>query len=359
MATMSIMLPSELDWVLDMLGYSWPNIDEDKLLACAQAWRDFAADCSEAESAGSTAANAVVLANSGEAIEKFSEAWGKFSGGFGHDSYLVDARVASEVIAGAFDAAAMAVIAGKIAVIAQLIALAVEVIAAQAAAPFTFGLSEAGALGATQATRLIVRRLLDKLKKEVMEAAAKAAEHATMDAVKKMVKDFAKHELKDYVKNYVKDTVKETVVDGAKDKAKEALTDMATDLEQQAIKQHFGAQDGFDLGETANIAKEKAGEYVDDVTGLADPATHWDNLKGKPQEYVEGRIDNAAERAGNWASGHMNPATGDQPDPLADVSTQPAYIDPDEGPAGHTYPRPTAPTPSNPEAAAHMQADFG
>ena len=72
---MSIMLPDELVWVLDLLGYDWPNLDEDKLFACAQAWRDFANDIAEAESDGSSAANAVVSANSGEAIEKFSESW--------------------------------------------------------------------------------------------------------------------------------------------------------------------------------------------------------------------------------------------------------------------------------------------
>lgn len=349
---MSIMLPSELDWILDLLGYSWPNIDEDKLLACAQAWRDFAADVADAETSGTTAANAVVSANSGEAVEAFGEAWGKFTGGFGHDSYLVDARVASEVIAGAFDAAAMAVIAGKIAVIAQLVALAVEVIAAQAAAPFTFGLSEVGALGATQATRLIVRRLLDKLKKEVMEAAAKAAEHATMDAVKKMAKDFAK--------DYVKETIKSTVIDGAKDKAKEAATEMATNLEEQAIKQHFGAQDGFDFGETADIAKEKAGEYVDDVAALGDPATHWDNISAKPGEYISGQFDQRAEQAGQAASDGLNRAAGHHYDaPPEDAATtvpenptpaQPVYTPPDIS---------TQPAPANPEVAERMRNDFG
>ncbi len=349
---MSIMIPDELDWVLDILGYSWPNIDEDKLFACAQAWRDFANEVSDAETDGSTAANAVVSANSGEAIEKFSESWGKFTGGFGHDSYLTDARVASEVIAGAFDGAAAAVIAGKAAVIAQLIALAAEIIAAQASAVFTFGLSELGALGATQATRLIVRQLLDKLKKEVMEAAAKAAEHATMDAVKKMVKDFAT--------DYVKDQVKTVVVDGAKDKAKEAVTDMTTDVEQQLIKQHFGAQQGIDFGETLDAGKEKAGEYVDDVSKLTDPSTHVDNLTGKPKEYLQGQFDHHAEQAGQRVSDGLHRAAGEQPD----VSTQPAYLDPEDTPSevlngDHPVNAPRPPTPSNPEAAAHMQADFG
>lgn len=66
--------------------------------------------------------------------------------------------------------AAGAVFAAKAEVIVQLVVLAVELISAQAAAPFTLGLSEVGALGVTQVTRLAVRRLLDTLKREVVEA---------------------------------------------------------------------------------------------------------------------------------------------------------------------------------------------
>ncbi|EST23180.1 hypothetical protein N566_26050 [Streptomycetaceae bacterium MP113-05] len=325
---MSIMLPGELDWVLDLLGYDWPNIDEDKLLACAQAWRDFGVAVSNAEAAGSTAANKVTSANSGEAIDRFSDSWGKFTGGIGGDSYLTEAQMAAEVIALAFDAAAFAVIAGKVAVISQLITLAIEVIAAQAAAPFTFGLSELGALGATQATRLIVRELLDKLKTEVVKAATDAAQHATMDAVKKMARDFAK------------DQIQAAVVDAAKEKATEAGTEVAQNLAQQSIEQHFGARDGYDFGETADILDEKAGEYVDGVRDLADPATQVQALADRPQEVLE-------EHLGN--QGGQNGSQGD-PAP-ADASASASDPSPSTAPAGASA------SPGN--GSDSMRADFG
>ncbi|MEU5212037.1 PE-PGRS family protein [Streptomyces sp. NPDC020742] len=329
---MSLTLPSEVAWVLDLLGYSWPDADEDKLHECAQAWRNFAESVNQASNKGSSAASEVVAANSGEAVEGFTHEWGSFSGSGGDgDNYLRDAAAAAEVIAVAFDAAAIAVLAGKVAVIVQLVMLAAELIAAQAAAPFTLGLSELGAAGATQATRLIVRQILDKIKREVMEAATKAMEHATMDAIKKMAKKAVSKEARklatDYVKKTVKETVKDKVVDQAKEiardkiieegknKAKEAATEMGQNVAQQGIESHFGARDGVDWGETADIGKKKAGEYVDGikegaqnyqegVTSLADPRTYIDHAKqdltnrglDAAQRHVDRRTGGAATR---------------------------------------------------------------
>ncbi|MFH8350007.1 hypothetical protein [Streptomyces sp. NPDC018045] len=104
----------------------------------------------------------MVSANTGEAVDGFTEEWGAFSGSPGSDHYLRDVRIAAETIASAFDAAAVAVLTSKIAIIVQLVALAVELITAQAAAPFTSGLSEAGAAGATHITRLAVCEILSK-----------------------------------------------------------------------------------------------------------------------------------------------------------------------------------------------------
>ncbi|MEU9116600.1 PE-PGRS family protein [Streptomyces sp. NPDC048483] len=321
--TVSLTLPGEVSWVLDLLGFNWPGADEDKLFEAASIWRTFASQVNQSLSQGSTAANEVVAANSGDAIDGFSEEWGAFSGGAGSgDNYLRDAAAAAEVIALAFDAAALAVIAGKVAVIVQLVILAAEIIAAQASAPFTLGLSELGAAGATQATRLIVRRLLDQLKREVMEAATKAMEHATMDAIKNMAKKAVSKEARkmamDYVKTTVKNEVKDkavtaakdsarefamdTVVGGAKEKAAEAGKEMANNVVEQGIESHFGARDGIDWGETADIAKEKAGEYVEDVkkdaedrlneykdgvTSLADPTTYTDRARSDLEAHAQ------------------------------------------------------------------------
>lgn len=303
---MSLTLPGELVWVLDLLGYTWPEVDEEALHKVAETWRAFGEELEEIQREGEGLARTVVAHNFGTAIDGFSKDWGAYTGANGEDRYLPDAKTACEVIAFAFDAAAVAVLTAKLAVIAQLVALAIEVIAAQAAAPFTFGLSEVGALGATQATRLIVRELLDRLKREVMEAVTKAMEHATMDAVKRMAKEQLEKITKEKVKQFAKDQLKEQgkqfvqekVVDAAKQKATEAAVGMAQNIGQQSIETYFDARSGIDLGETADVAKTAAGEYVDglknEVTGgegstvadYVDPATHMNNAVDAATERV-------------------------------------------------------------------------
>ncbi|WP_399085020.1 PE-PGRS family protein [Streptomyces sp. BBFR2] len=339
---MSLTLPGEVTWVLNLLGYDWPEADEDALFECAAAWRTFAEQVNATLSQGSSAANEVTSANSGEAIEGFTNEWGAFAGGGNSgDNYLRDAAAAAEVIALAFDAAALAVIEGKVAVIAQLVLLAVELISAQAAAPFTLGLSELGAAGATQATRLIVRQILDKIKREVIQAATKAMEHATVDAIKNMAKKAVSKESRklaaDYIKKTVKDEVKdkvvtaakdqakgfvqETVIDGAKEKAKEAGTKMAQNVVEQGIESHFDERDGIRWNETADIGKEHAKEYVDDVqkdaekrigeykdgvTSLTDPTTYVDrartDLTDRGLDHAQRQVDN---RTGGAATRHQ------------------------------------------------------
>ncbi|MER5937484.1 PE-PGRS family protein [Streptomyces sp. NPDC001928] len=308
---MSLTLPGELVWVLDLLGYSWPEADEEALHHVAETWRSFGEELEKVQSQGEGFARTVISSNFGSSIEGFSKDWGAYTGANGEDSYLPDARTACEVIAFAFDVAAVAVLTAKLSVIAQLIALAIEIIAAQAAAPFTFGLSEVGALGATQATRLIVRELLDRLKREVMEAVTKAMEHATMDSLKKIAKNF--------VKEQVKQIVQERVVDAAKDKAREAAVGMAQNIGQQGIETYFDARSGINLGETADVAKTAAGEYLgglkNEVTagegsalaGYADPGTYVDHAT----ERVTGAVGDRAQQGVDALAGHAG-GTGAQ-----------------------------------------------
>ncbi|MFE0257212.1 PE-PGRS family protein [Streptomyces sp. NPDC059010] len=321
---MSLTLPGELVWVLDLLGYTWPEVDEEALHKVAETWRAFGEELEGIQREGEGLARTVVSHNFGTAVEGFSKEWGAYTGANGEDSYLPDAKTACEVIAFAFDAAAVAVLTAKIAVIVQLIALAIEIIAAQAAAPFTFGLSEVGALGATQATRLIVRELLDRLKKEVMEAVTKAMEHATMDALKKVAKEQLEKITKEKVKQFAKDQLKEQgkqfvqekVVDAAKEKATEAAVGMAQNIGQQSIEAHFDARSGVDFGETADVAKKAAGEYVDglknEVTGgegstfadYVDPGTHVNNAVDAATERVTGAAGDRVQQGVDAVSGH-------------------------------------------------------
>lgn len=310
---MALTLPSELVWVLDLLGYSWPEADEEALHQVAEAWRSFGEELEEIQVKGEGFARTVFASNAGLAVEGFGKTWGAYTGANGEDRYLPDAKTACEVIALAFDGAAIAVLTAKLAVIAQLVALAVEIIAAQAAAPFTFGLSEMGALGATQATRLFVRELLDRLKKEVMEAITKAMEHATMDALKKIAKEqlekITKEKVKQYAKQQIKEQAKqfvqEKVVDAAKEKAKEAAVGMAQNIGQQSVETYFDARSGIDLGETADVAKTAAGDYVND---LKNEVTGGEGSTLAGYTDINGHVDNAVSAATDRVTG----AAGDR-----------------------------------------------
>ncbi|MEU8682451.1 toxin glutamine deamidase domain-containing protein [Streptomyces sp. NPDC048611] len=248
---MSLNPPDALEWVLDMLGFNWPHADEDKMMECAQAWRDFAAEVAEHQSRGNTYASNVLGENSGDAIEGFNKAWEKFAGNSG---YLNDAAQAAEVIAATFEAAAVLVIGMKVAVIVQLAILAAEIIAAQVAAPFTLGLSEIGGAAATLATREVVRRILKEVAQQLLQAIMEAA--------------------------------KEPVIS--------ALQAMASDLIAQTVNQNFGAQKGYDLGRTA-----KEGEKA---------AT--DALKNTGETLGESLRDGAGSRAGRRARGGLDSAAG-------------------------------------------------
>ncbi|GCD42621.1 PE-PGRS family protein [Streptomyces paromomycinus] len=311
---MALTLPGEVVWVLDLLGYRWPEADEDKLMECGRAWLDFAAQVGRTDGRGECAVREVTGGSSGEAVRRFTDEWENFSGGPG--SYLTDARIAAQVIGVAFEVAAAAVFAAKAEVVAQLVVLAVELIAAQAAAPFTFGLSEIGALGVTQATRLVVRRLLDTLKREVVEAVTEAMADAAKKGVREVASEFVKHQVKNFATDYARKAVQDIVVDPAKEKAIGIVTGAGQNIAQQGIESHFGARAGVDLGDTVDGAQEEcakqfgtvrggeftAGEYVvgapsgpgeraGGLAGLLDPATHRDRL-----------IDGATEAGTNAAA---------------------------------------------------------
>ncbi|WP_329173128.1 hypothetical protein OG754_13175 [Streptomyces decoyicus] len=241
----AIMLPKEVDWVLDLLGFQWPDVDEDKMRDAAEAWGDFAAAVRRSQQQGGTAANAVRGANSGEAVEAFGNTWRKVG-----DGYLDDAAEAAEVLAMVLQVVATIVMIMKIAVIVQLIALAVEFAMAQAAAPVTLGASEAGAAAATATTRVVVRRILTEAKTKIFQAVKEALE-------KKVVKG-----------------AREILVDLAKDLGKDAAKGIGQNIASQGIKGYFGAQDEFSVGDAVKAGAKPLVD-LDDVHGLSD----WDKVR--------------------------------------------------------------------------------
>ncbi|MFC5639227.1 toxin glutamine deamidase domain-containing protein [Streptomyces bullii] len=240
-----MMLPDELEWVLEMLGYKWPTANEDKLRDCAELWRKFGDDVTELHTRANTVAGTVVAHNAGDSIDAFRKTYKKFDGGDGSDGYLANAAQAAYLIANVLEACAYLVEFAKWAVIAQLIALAIQIAAAAAAAPVTFGLSSVAGMGATQAARVIVRRILDELKQAMIEALIETLKEPAISAVEAMI----------------------------------------TDLVRQTVNVGFGAQEGYDLGTTMKAGGE---------AGL-------EALRQSPQTFAEGVRDSLGQKAGSRA----------------------------------------------------------
>ncbi|GCD45760.1 YwqJ-related putative deaminase [Streptomyces paromomycinus] len=215
---MGVVLPGWADEILDIIGVSWPNVDEDDYREMATAMREFAGDINDGAGQAHEAVQALVSsAGGGQAAEALNAHWSKING-----THLAKLAQCGELAATALDGVAVLIEGAKLGAIVQLGILAAEVIAAQAAAPFTFGLSELGALAATQTTRVIVKRLF----KEVCQQVA------------------------------------EQVVSIALTPVEEALGAMVGDLVVQLGANALGVKDGVDLGRTAKAGKEGFGQGV-------------------------------------------------------------------------------------------------
>lgn len=156
---MSVTLPDELTWVLNILGFMWPEADEDKLRACAQAWRDFGAELTRIKQDARLVAANVTADNSGASIDAFDRYWHGV-GGRGGD--FDRAKEGADHMAIALDGMATLVEGVKLAVIVQLGLLATEIVADQVAAPVTLGLSEGAMVGEVIVTRAIMRRIIQE-----------------------------------------------------------------------------------------------------------------------------------------------------------------------------------------------------
>ena len=166
---MSIELPNELVWVMNMLGLPWPQIDEDTLRQYATELRTFASSMTDTHGTAHARVGALSATNSGPSYEALVERWAQASSS--HVHVLLDM---CETCAVALEVAADGVIAAKVGIIAALGVMAAEFVADQAAAIFTFGLAEVAEAGIVEVTRLAVKALLDQLEQEAIGAVLEA-----------------------------------------------------------------------------------------------------------------------------------------------------------------------------------------
>jgi uncharacterized protein YukE len=190
---MSIMLPNDLAWVLNLCGFMWPNIDEDKLRACAATDRKLAASVQTAQGHTNTAAAIVTTRNKGQTASAFGAHAAKVS------VHLGNLKNAYEITADALDAIAAVVEGAKIAVIGQLGFLAGEIAVAAAGTIFTLGLSDAAGLAATALTKITLQQILDQMERQVVRLAEGVLLATAFNALLASVANLAEQSTKDYV----------------------------------------------------------------------------------------------------------------------------------------------------------------
>ncbi|MFI5843473.1 hypothetical protein ACIA8K_27575 [Catenuloplanes sp. NPDC051500] len=154
---MGLQLPAELIEVLGLLGFTWPEADEERLFELGQSWMNAAGMIGGHVSAADAAAAGAWQGNRGEAITAFQTAWAAADG---PTAQLADAQTGAQIMGAGLMVMAGVVLALKINVIVQLTILAIEIAQAIATAVATFGASLLEIPFFKIATQLILDQLL-------------------------------------------------------------------------------------------------------------------------------------------------------------------------------------------------------
>ncbi|MCH7231100.1 hypothetical protein L0U85_09575 [Glycomyces sp. L485] len=135
---MGIQLPEELTGLLSMIGYDFPESDEESIFNLAGAWTGMADQISGKVESLNTAAKTLLENNVGAEIDAFASEWGDAESAVRN---IADAADPTNIINIGLTIAAGVVLALKLQVIAQLVILAFQIAQAIATAAVTFGAS--------------------------------------------------------------------------------------------------------------------------------------------------------------------------------------------------------------------------
>ncbi len=162
---MGMQLPGELVSVLGILGFTWPEGDEEKLFELGNTWTKFAGTLRGHTDTTTTHAQNVWQVNVSDTTAAFEEAWKSAKGPI---TSLQDAAQTCELIGVGLMVCAAIVLALKISVIVQLVTLTIEIAEAIATAVVTFGASLAEIPIFREITKLILDQLLNLAISKVM-----------------------------------------------------------------------------------------------------------------------------------------------------------------------------------------------
>ncbi|KAA6436215.1 hypothetical protein FQ330_02025 [Agrococcus sediminis] len=184
---MAMNLPGELVWVLDMLGYDWPPLDEDEMRRAASIMRQFKDDVEgTVEVAETRVKTGVATALTGQASTSFANAWDTDRAT--NIQQLVDAL---DPVAGGIEVGADAVVALKVKVIAELVITAAQIAAAAASAIITLGASAAASAAIIalrkKALDVLTNIAVDQLAQQLLPLIIEPLQGPMMDGITAML----------------------------------------------------------------------------------------------------------------------------------------------------------------------------
>jgi hypothetical protein len=151
-------LPSELRSFLSMIGYDWPEPDEEKLFDLGNTWTDLADQVTGAIDKLESAAKTVIDNNIGAEIDAFKSEW---EDGESAVRNIQDLGEPSNIISIGLMIAAGVVLALKLQMIVQLVTLAIQIAQAIATAAVTFGASLLEIPIFKMITSMLVEQIID------------------------------------------------------------------------------------------------------------------------------------------------------------------------------------------------------
>ncbi|MBT2492424.1 DNA/RNA non-specific endonuclease [Streptomyces sp. ISL-96] len=189
---MGYVLPGWLDEILEFIGISWPNVDEDDYREMADAMRELADDFEDHAGEVNAAVGRLLSSSEGMAVDALAEHWGKVK-----SSHLEQLPEVARLFADAMDVVADVIYAMKVKAEIELGVMAASVGISVGLAFVTGGLS--ALIGAAQITamREVVRRIIkeagdqivDQVLAMVTEPVAAKLEEMVSDAVLELATD--------------------------------------------------------------------------------------------------------------------------------------------------------------------------
>jgi len=177
--------PWEVVQLLQFIGIDWPMINEDTVRELASVVQEFADNLESTHQDATTEMQQLGHAYQAASYEQLMERWAEMSGT--HMTAMLDALHAVVTVLHAF---ADEIVVQKGVAIAELVALAASFIAAQAAAPFTFGLSEVADLGLDELAERAIDFLEEQLQQFVMAQVIQAGFKALKPVIEKALDGF-------------------------------------------------------------------------------------------------------------------------------------------------------------------------